>query len=88
MSSHVDQLELLRFCDLKRLGVVRDRATLRRWLKAESDPFPPALVLSGNSVAWRSAEVRDWLDRRPRGAAPQHRHLKAKRGATESPASA
>lgn len=75
MTTHFELLELLRFADLKLLGVVRDRATLRRWLKAKTDPFPAPLVLSGNSIAWRAAEVRAWLDRRPRGAAPQPRHI-------------
>jgi predicted DNA-binding transcriptional regulator AlpA len=83
MITHVERLELLRFSDLKRLGVVRDRATLRRWLKAKTDPFPSAIVLSGNSIAWRAAEVSAWLDRRPRGAAPQPRHLEAERRAQD-----
>jgi predicted DNA-binding transcriptional regulator AlpA len=79
-----ESLELLRFADLKRLGVCRDRATLRRWLKAKTDPFPSAIILSGNAIAWRAAEVRDWLDRRPRGPAPQPRHLEAERRAAEA----
>jgi predicted DNA-binding transcriptional regulator AlpA len=83
MTTH-ERLELLRFADLKRLGVCRDRATLRRWLKAKTDPFPAPLILSGNAIAWRAAEVSAWLDRRPRGAAPQRRHLEAERRAAEA----
>jgi predicted DNA-binding transcriptional regulator AlpA len=60
---------LWRFGDLKLLGIVNDRATVRRLIKNES--FPQPLILSANSVAWRADEVRGWLDSRPRGAAPQ-----------------
>jgi predicted DNA-binding transcriptional regulator AlpA len=81
--------ELLRFRDLKALGIVEDRATLRRWMNPKGDdPFPSPIVLSGNSVAWVTLEVRAWLDRRPRGVAPQPRHKEAERRAAETPASA
>ena len=57
--------------DLERLGIVHDRATLRRWMKLAHDPFPEPVVMGPNSVAWRADEVRPWLARRPRGRAPQ-----------------
>ena len=72
--------ELLRFRDLKALGIVEDRATLRRRMGTQNeDPFPGSVILSPNSVAWVTSEVRAWLDRRPRGVAPQPRHLAAER---------
>jgi len=61
--------ELWRFADLKLLGYVADRATLRRWMNVEG--FPKPIVLSANSIAWRAPEVLEWLANRPRGAAPQ-----------------
>src|SRR5271166_2174356 len=70
--------ELLRFRDLKALGIVEDRATLRRWMRTQNeDPFPTPIVLSGRVTS----EVRLWLDRRPRGRAPQPNHLAAERRA-------
>jgi predicted DNA-binding transcriptional regulator AlpA len=69
--------ELWRFCDLKALGIVEDRTTLRRRMK--SDGFPQPIVLSGNSVAWVASEVGKWLRSRPRGAAPQPLHIEAER---------
>jgi hypothetical protein len=82
--AEVRERELWRFGDLQALGICADRQTMRRWQRAETDPFPQPLVLSGNSIAWRAAEVRAWLDRRPRGAAPQPNHLAARRAAEAS----
>jgi predicted DNA-binding transcriptional regulator AlpA len=70
---------LWRFRDLKAKGIVADRATLRRWMKSPDHPFPSPIVLSANSIAWRASEVREWLDNRPRGPAPQPRHQEAER---------
>ena len=76
--------ELLRFRDLKALGIVEDRATLRRRMGTQNeDPFPGSVILSPNSVAWVTSEVRAWLDRRPRGVAPQPRHLAAERSTSK-----
>lgn len=61
--------ELWRFADLRLLGIVADRKTLRRWM--ETQGFPQPIILTANSIAWRSAEVREWVDSRPRGLAPQ-----------------
>jgi hypothetical protein len=43
--------EWWRFRDLHTLGIVDDRATLRRRMKSKTDPFPPPIVMSANSVA-------------------------------------
>lgn len=65
----IEAQTLWRFNDLKLLGIVDDRATLRRWIATGG--FPKAIILSPNSIAWHAAEVLEWLDNRPRGAAPQ-----------------
>jgi len=79
------------FSDLKTLGYVNDRATLRR--REAREGFPQSVVLSGNSVAWNADEVRAWLASRPRGSAPQPlrtktlpRRSKAKSGSIDSEA--
>ena len=53
----------LRFRDLKELGVVRNRPTLRNWIKDRG--FPPGQLTGPNSRTWGEAEVQAWLDRRP-----------------------
>lgn len=68
-----------RFRDLERLGIVHDRATLRRWMRVALDPFPQPIVMSANSIAWSAGEVRQWLERRRRGPAPQPRHIEKMR---------
>ncbi len=45
----------LRFADLKKRGIVRNRMTLRRWIDAGH--FPAPVQLGPNSVAWVSDEV-------------------------------
>jgi Prophage CP4-57 regulatory protein (AlpA) len=61
--------ELWAYSELKRRGIVNDRATLRRRMR--DNEFPAPIVLSGNAIAWPAAEVVAWLNSRPRGAAPQ-----------------
>jgi predicted DNA-binding transcriptional regulator AlpA len=82
--AEIREQDFWRYSDLERLGIVQDRATLRRWMKADDDPFPAGKVLSANSVAWVADEVRVWLDRRPRGPAPQPRHIETERSAREA----
>jgi predicted DNA-binding transcriptional regulator AlpA len=74
--------ELWPFADLRLLGIVNDRATLRRRIAREG--FPQPLVLSGNSVAWVASEVREWLASRPRGAAPQPGRSRARQANAEA----
>ncbi|MEW6438817.1 MAG: AlpA family phage regulatory protein [Pseudomonadota bacterium] len=57
-------MQILRFKDLKRLGVVTDRMSLRRRILA--DGFPPGILLGPNSIGWNSDEVDAWLTARPR----------------------
>jgi len=74
--------ELWRFNDLKFLGIVADRATLRRWIRTLE--FPPPMIMSANSVAWPAAEVRAWLAGRPRGLAPQPGPARARQARAEA----
>ena len=56
-------LELLRFKDLRRLGVVSSWPQLR--YMQENYGFPSGLLLGSNTRAWRVAEVEAWLANRP-----------------------
>ncbi len=58
------QRTILRFKDLKRLGIVTDRMTLRR--RILNDGFPEAVELGPNSVGWAEDEVSAWLASRPK----------------------
>ena len=75
--------ELWKFSHLKMFGIVDDRATLRRWMARQN--FPEPLVLSNNSIAWVSSEVRAWLASRPRGAAPSPPEQKRRRDCEKKP---
>jgi predicted DNA-binding transcriptional regulator AlpA len=56
-------LELLRYKDLRRLGIVSSWPQLR--YMQEKYGFPSGLLLGANSRAWRVAEVEAWLASRP-----------------------
>jgi predicted DNA-binding transcriptional regulator AlpA len=51
--------ELLRFKDLRRLGVVSSWAQLKFMQKKYG--FPAGLLLGANSRAWRASEIEQWL---------------------------
>ena len=53
----------LRFEDLKRRGIVRNWACLRKWIAREG--FPPGRKLAANTRAWTEAEIDAWLASRP-----------------------
>jgi hypothetical protein len=42
----IDLREMLRFDDLKAMGVVADRKTLKAWMRRKTDPFPASIPLS------------------------------------------
>ena len=61
-------LKLFRFADLVALGIFNNRMTAKRWV--ERGDFPAPIRLGENSIAWRKAEVKAWLEQRERvGAA-------------------
>lgn len=64
MVKHESNLRLIRFSDLVRLGIVRNRMTLYRWI--ERGHFPAPIKIGPSSVAWRESEIEAWLERQPR----------------------
>jgi predicted DNA-binding transcriptional regulator AlpA len=61
-------LELLRFKDLRRLGVVSSWPQLKYMM--ESYGFPRGFLLGANTRAWRAAEIEKWLADRPTEPSP------------------
>lgn len=55
-------LAMLRFRDLQRLEIVNNRVTLARWIASLG--FPAPVKLGPNTVAWKAADVKEWLDGR------------------------
>jgi predicted DNA-binding transcriptional regulator AlpA len=55
--------KLLRYKDLKELGIVENWTTLFR-LIADGE-FPPGRYISPNRRAWTETEVAEWLESRP-----------------------
>ena len=55
--------KLLRFRDLKRIGLVRNWPTLKR--RIESQGFPPGRLLGPNTRVWTEGEVELWFAGRP-----------------------
>ena len=53
----------LRFVDLKRMKLVTNHVTLKRWIEREG--FPPGRMLGPNTRVWQSSEIEAWLDSRP-----------------------
>ena len=62
VSRFTHPLLVLRFDDLQKLNLFRNRVTLRRWI--EAGHFPAPIRLGPNSVGWRARDVQEWLDRR------------------------
>ena len=62
VSKFTHPLQVLRFDDLLKLNLFRNRVTLRRWIDAGY--FPAPIRLGPNSVGWRARDVQEWLDRR------------------------
>jgi len=54
--------QVIRYSDLKARGVIKNRATLSRWIKRYG--FPPGFLIGLNSRAWYQHEVEDWLHER------------------------
>jgi predicted DNA-binding transcriptional regulator AlpA len=55
--------KLLRFGDLKRIGLVGNRPTLKR--RIESQGFPPGRLLGPNTRVWTEGEIELWFVSRP-----------------------
>jgi predicted DNA-binding transcriptional regulator AlpA len=57
---------LLRYKDLKALGVVANWTTLLRWIDAGH--FPPGIKIGPHSRAWTDTSIAEWLAERERAA--------------------
>ena len=76
----------LRYWDLLALGIVRNRVTLRNWIRARG--FPPGQLTGPNSRTWCETEVQRWLDSRPTAPKPLAELRSGKRrGRPRKPAS-
>jgi predicted DNA-binding transcriptional regulator AlpA len=53
----------LRYADIERLGIVRNRVTLTNWIRRGS--FPTGQLTGPNTRTWDEQEVQLWLDSRP-----------------------
>jgi predicted DNA-binding transcriptional regulator AlpA len=56
-----------RYRDLEAFGIVSNRVTLNRWIKARG--FPAPVRLGENTAAWIASEVDGWLEGRERARA-------------------
>jgi predicted DNA-binding transcriptional regulator AlpA len=73
----------LRYADLERLGIVRNRITLRNWIRDRG--FPAGQLTGPNSRTWSEKEVQNWLASRPTAPKPapiRRKNKKAERTAT------
>jgi hypothetical protein len=53
----------LRYADLVALGIIRNRVTLRNWIRSRG--FPSGQLTGPNTRTWGEDEVEAWLKRRP-----------------------
>jgi hypothetical protein len=58
------EMRLLRFIDLKELGIVVNHPQLAKLIERQG--FPVGRWLSNNAHVWTELEVYEWLDKRPR----------------------
>jgi len=58
----------LRYRDLLALGIVRNRVTLKNWIRDRG--FPPGQLTGPNSRTWDEGEVADYLANRPTAPKP------------------
>jgi predicted DNA-binding transcriptional regulator AlpA len=58
----------LRYCDLVALSIVKNRVTLKNWIRDRG--FPPGQLTGPNTRTWGEDEVENWLDSRPTAPKP------------------
>lgn len=73
----------LRYCDLEALGIVRNRVTLRNWIRKCG--FPPGQLTGPNQRTWSEIEIQKWLDSRPTVRSSPLRGIVASRAKRRSP---
>jgi predicted DNA-binding transcriptional regulator AlpA len=72
-------VKLIRYTDLVAKGVVNSRMTLKRLI--DSQGFPPGVLITPNSRAWREEEVDAWIAARPAARKQSTRQLSAQAAA-------
>lgn len=55
-------IQIIRFNDLQKAGIVKNRVTLSRWI--DKYGFPSGFLIGPNSRGWYEQEIDDWLSRR------------------------
>jgi Prophage CP4-57 regulatory protein (AlpA) len=82
------KLALLRFSDLRKLGVVTNYFQLEVLIRDHQ--FPPGRWISNNARAWTEHEIEEWLASRPTiSTRPPRRHFQREQGdLDEAPAPA
>jgi hypothetical protein len=65
--STLDNFKVLRYCDIRDAGIVRNRTTLSRWMSRPENPFPQPIRLGENSIVWKLRDIEAWLDRQAAG---------------------
>jgi predicted DNA-binding transcriptional regulator AlpA len=58
----------LRYKDLLTLGIVKNRPTLRNWIRDRG--FPPGQLTGPNSRTWAEDAVQRWINSRPTDPKP------------------
>jgi predicted DNA-binding transcriptional regulator AlpA len=61
----------LRYRDLLALRIVRNRSTLRNWIKTQG--FPPGQLTGPNCRTWGEVEIAEYLAARPTAPKPATR---------------
>jgi predicted DNA-binding transcriptional regulator AlpA len=70
-----DPAKVLRFRDLKALGIVTNWVTLAIWIREQN--FPPGFLLGPNTRVWFAADIMHWLKTRPVERKRQHENASA-----------
>jgi hypothetical protein len=73
-----DDSKFYRFADLKRMGLVPNWPTLKRWQDLEG--FPPGRLAGPNFRIWTGRELNQYLASRPTGPTKRKGVAKRKRG--------
>ena len=62
--------KLLRYCDLEARGLIKNWATLRRWIRDPNVKFPPGRLIGPQTRVWTEEELATWIESRPAEPGP------------------
>jgi predicted DNA-binding transcriptional regulator AlpA len=60
----------LRFRDLREKGIVKNRQTLKNWIKYRG--FPPGQMTGPNTRTWSEGEIETYVNSRPAAPKPAY----------------